>query len=206
LGWVNIERNNRIFKPDARLHFKRNIVALFMTAIIFGGTVLIAFIDDDFEMNEIFWYFSAAVYPTVFIGWIIYNFLYIRRIIYEMGVNEITIRRGILQKKVKVVPFQAITNISIFRDPIDRVFQLGSIRVQTAGYSGEKNPEMRIQGIVNFVEIYNKLMFNMKRIARISSLEEMDKISDDEKIMSLYDIRRAILQEFVEIKELLRKR
>ena len=107
---------------------------------------------------------------------------------------------------MKVVPFQAITNISIFRDPIDRVFRLGSIRVQTAGYSGEKNPELRIQGIVNFVEIYDKIMFSMKRIARITTLEDMDKISDDEKIMNLIDIRRAILQEFVEIKELLRKR
>ncbi|NHK31095.1 MAG: PH domain-containing protein [Asgard group archaeon] len=201
-----MERKELIFKPHRSFHIKRNIVAFFMTGIIFGGTILVAYIDDDFEMNEIFWYFSAAVFPTVLICWIIFNFLYIRRIIYEIGDNEITIRRGILQKKVKVVPFQAITNISIFRDPIDRIFRLGSIRVQTAGYSGEKSPEMRIQGIVNFVEIYDKIMYSMKRIARISTLEEMDKISDDDKFMSPIDIRRAILQEFIEIKELLRKR
>lgn len=201
-----MERKELIFKPHSSFHIKRNIIALFMTAIIFGGTILLSYIEDEYEMDKTFWYISAVIFPTTLIIWIIFNFLYIRRISYEIGDNEIINRRGILQKKVIVVPFQAITNLSTFRDPIDRIFRLGSIRVQTAGYSGEKYPEMRIQGIVNFVEIYDKLMFSMKRIARISALKEIDKISDDEIPKSSLEIRRAILQEFIEIKKLLRKR
>lgn len=177
-----------------------------MTGIIFGGTILFAYIDNELEINQIFWYVSAAIFPIILISWIIYNFLYIRRIFYEIGNDEIIIRRGILQKKVEIVPFLAITNVSIFRDPIDRIFQLGSIRVETAGFSGEKSPELKIQGIVNFIVIYNSLMINLKRIARINTLNQLDKISDQEKNLSIIEIRKTILHEFIEIKELLRKR
>jgi len=195
-----------IFKPHRSFHIKRNLIALFMTGIIFGGTILFAYIDNELEINQIFWYVSAAIFPIILISWIIYNFLYIRRIFYEIGNDEIIIRRGILQKKVEIVPFLAITNVSIFRDPIDRIFQLGSIRVETAGFSGEKSPELKIQGIVNFIVIYNSLMINLKRIARINTLNQLDKISDQEKNLSIIEIRKTILHEFIEIKELLRKR
>jgi uncharacterized membrane protein YdbT with pleckstrin-like domain len=200
-----MERTELHFKPHHNLHFKRNILAFLMTGVFFGATVLVLYLDDDYVLDKTFWYICAGIFPTVFIGWVIYNFLYIRRVRIVIKTNEIIIKRGILQIKEKIIPYQAITNLSIFRDIFDRIFRLGSIRVQTAGHSGEKTPEMRIQGIVNFVEIYDILMVRMKRIARISPDEEMQDISEV-KIESLIEVRKAILQEFLEIKELLRKR
>ena len=89
-----------VFKPHFnRFLFKRNFIAFFLTVFIFGGIILIAYIENK-EIDLLFWYVTAVIFPIVFIGWISFNFLYIRLIIYELDKNEIMTRKGLIQKKV----------------------------------------------------------------------------------------------------------
>jgi len=194
------------FKPHRRFFHKRNIIAFFMVIAVFGGTILVGYFENNRELDLIFLYFMAAIFPASLIGWIIFNFLYYNSIQYKLEDHEIIIHRGVIQKKVKVVPFRSVTNITISRDPIDRIFYIGSVKIQTAGYSGEKTPELKIEGIPNYNEIYNKIMSSVKLDSRIKPLEEVEKLPVDVLPTEIIEIRKAILQEFIEIKELIRKR
>ena len=73
---------------------------------------------------------------------------YFRSISYELTGKEIIVRKGILTKVVKTVPYRTITNIVEARDLIDRYcVGLGSIRIQTAGMSGAAGYEASIDGL-----------------------------------------------------------
>ena len=62
--------------------------------------------------------------------------------------------RGIESKKTDVIfwksqttiPYSKITNINIVRGPIQRLFGIGSLHVQTAG-TGQAKPELKMLGI-----------------------------------------------------------
>jgi len=199
-------KGKKTFKPHGRFLHKRNIVAFFTVIAIFGLSILIVYLDNDLQVDLIFWYFMAAIFPTILVGWIIFNVLYFKSIQYKIEEYEIVIQRGVIQKKVKVVPFQSVTNITISRDPIDRIFYIGTVKIQTAGYSGEKTPELKIEGIKNYNEIYNKIMSSVKLESRITPLEDEEKLPVEILSTDIIEIRKAILQEFIEIKELIGKR
>ncbi|TET28840.1 MAG: hypothetical protein E3J70_08625 [Candidatus Heimdallarchaeota archaeon] len=194
------------FKPHGRFLHKRNIVAFFTVIAIFGVSILVVYFDNDLEVDLIFWYIMAAIFPTILVGWIIFNVLYFKSIQYKIEEHEIVIHRGVIQKKVKVVPFQSITNITISRDPIDRIFNIGTVKIQTAGYSGEKTPELKIEGIKNYNEINNKIMSSVKLDSRITPLKAEEKLPVEVLSTDIIEIRKAILKEFIEIKELIGKR
>lgn len=194
------------FKPHGRFLHKRNIVAFFTVVAIFGLSILIVYLDNDLQVDLIYWYIMAAIFPTILVGWIIFNVLYYKSIKYNIEEHEIVIHRGVIQKKVKVVPFQSITNITISRDPIDRIFYIGSVKIQTAGYSGEKTPELKIEGIANYNDIYNKIMSSIKLDSGIAPLKDEEKLHVEVLSTDIIEIRKAILKEFIEIKELIGKR
>lgn len=194
------------FKPHGRFLHKRNIVAFFTVIAIFIVSILVVYLDNDLQVDLIFWYIMAAIFPTILVGWIIFNVLYFKSIQYKFEEHEIVIHRGVLQKKVKVVPFQSITNITISRDPIDRIFNIGTVKIQTAGYSGEKTPELKIEGIKNYNEINNKIMSSVKLDSRITPLKAEEKLPVEVLSTDIIEIRKAILKEFIEIKELIGKR
>lgn len=194
------------FKPHGRFLHKRNIIAFFTVIAIFIVSILVVYLDNDLQVDLIFWYIMAAIFPTILVGWIIFNVLYFKSIQYKFEEHEIVIHRGVIQKKVKVVPFQSVTNITISRDPIDRIFNIGSVKIQTAGYSGEKTPELKIEGIKNYYEIYNKIMSSVKLDSRITPLKAEEKLPVEVLSTDIIEIRKAILKEFIEIKELIGKR
>jgi membrane protein YdbS with pleckstrin-like domain len=194
------------FKPHGRFLHKRNIVAFFTVIAVFGVSILVVYLDNDLQVDLIFWYIMAAIFPTILAGWIIFNVFYFKSIQYNIEEHEIVIQRGVIQKKVKVVPFHSITNITISRNPIDRIFNIGSVKIQTAGYSGEKTPELKIEGIRNYNEIYNKIMSSVKLDSRITPLKADEELPGEVLSTDIIEIRKAILKEFIEIKELIGKR
>jgi membrane protein YdbS with pleckstrin-like domain len=65
--------------------------------------------------------------------------LYYRSIEYEMGEEELVVRRGIITKSETTVPYRTVTNIDIKRGPLDRLLGIGGLHIHTAGYSGQEN-------------------------------------------------------------------
>jgi membrane protein YdbS with pleckstrin-like domain len=118
-----------------------------------------------------FWYWLVTaiwLVPAV----VIWPF-YVRRIEYsviaESGetMPEIYVRKGIVTITEKHVPFRTITNISSRAGPIDRLFGIGSVWIQTAGFSGGAQagakPEEKLEGIHIFEAVRDFVLRELRK-------------------------------------------
>ena len=79
---------------------------------------------------------------------------------------EIYSKRGIITITRKHVPFRTITNISSRAGPFDRLFKIGSVHIETAGYSGanQKGPEENLSGIVFYEEVRDFILKELRKL------------------------------------------
>ena len=89
--------------------------------------------------------------------------------------TEIVVQRGVWWKKKSYVPYNRITNVEILQGPIARHFKLGTVSIQTAGFSGVKSSRSRaaeaeIFGVKSFEEIKDLIM-NYVRKTRPFAIE-----------------------------------
>jgi membrane protein YdbS with pleckstrin-like domain len=78
---------------------------------------------------------------------------------------EIYSKRGIFTVTRKHLPFRTITNISSKAGPLDRLFKIGSVHIETAGYSGanKSGPEEKITGIVFYEEVRDFILRELRK-------------------------------------------
>jgi len=96
---------------------------------------------------------------------------YFKRIEYSVkaetgdSMPEIYSKRGILTITRRHVPFRTITNISSKAGPFDRLFKIGSVHIETAGYSGpnQKGPEETLSGIVFYEEVRDFILKELRK-------------------------------------------
>jgi membrane protein YdbS with pleckstrin-like domain len=85
--------------------------------------------------------------------------LYYRSIEYEMGEEELVVRRGIITKSEATVPYRMVTNIDVKRGPLDRLLGIGGLHIHTAGYSGQQSSaEATLVGLRD----YEGVLVNMR--------------------------------------------
>jgi uncharacterized membrane protein YdbT with pleckstrin-like domain len=99
--------------------------------------------------------------------------IYINRIFYsviaESGetMPEVYVKKGIITITEKHVPFRTITNISSKAGPFDRLFGIGSVWIQTAGFSGGatggSSPEEKLEGVVFFEEVRDFILRELRK-------------------------------------------
>jgi membrane protein YdbS with pleckstrin-like domain len=115
---------------------------------------------------------------------------------------EIYSKRGIITITRKHVPFRTITNISSRAGPFDRLFKIGSVHIETAGYSGanQKGPEEKISGIVFYEEVRDFILMELRKFKEpyvtgtevVHPTEELAPRMgglDDEILITLREIR-----------------
>jgi len=126
---------------------------------------------------------------------------YYSSITYTLTNDEIVVERGVWWKRKSFVPYNRITNISVVQGPIARHFSLGTVRVQTAGFSGGGSAGVRVAeavilGVKNFEEIRNIIMGFVKRVRPVAVEAEAEAPaprSVDQQILSeLRRIREAL--------------
>ena len=64
-----------------------------------------------------------------------------------------TWKRGVWFRQTGIVPYDRITNIDIYQGPLMRLLGFSLIKLQTAGYSGQKKAEITMEGIVEAEEL-----------------------------------------------------
>ena len=115
---------------------------------------------------------------------------------------EIYSKRGIVTITRKHLPFRTITNISSRAGPFDRLFRIGSVHIETAGYSGasQKGPEEKIGGVVFYEEVRDFILKELRKfrepyvtgtevvIPTGKSVPKMEGL-DDEILLTLREIR-----------------
>ena len=78
---------------------------------------------------------------------------------------EIYVKRGVVTVTRKHVPFRTITNISSKAGVFDRLFNIGSVHIETAGYSGshQAGPEVKLEGIVFYEEVRDFILNELRK-------------------------------------------
>ncbi len=71
---------------------------------------------------------NLFIYP-----YLIYK--YFSTINFEFLENELHLHRGLVTQSSKIVPYRTITNITIKRDPLDRLLGIGTLLIMTAASS-----------------------------------------------------------------------
>jgi len=118
---------------------------------------------------------------------------------YKLTQNEMVWRRGVWFRKTGIVPYNRITNIDIEQGPVSRALGIGSLKIQTAGYSGStsgggKPAEIRIEGVVHFEELRQFIMGFVHGRKPVGTVGTFESHQDN------------VLGELVKIRKLLEKR
>lgn len=103
---------------------------------------------------------SCVVFILIFILVRIYLPLYYDSLTYTLEDDLVVGTRGVFWKKRVTVPFRKITNIDISQGPVQRMFGLGSIHLQTAGAAGPQGAvaELRIEGMKDFEDVKDRIL------------------------------------------------
>jgi membrane protein YdbS with pleckstrin-like domain len=110
--------------------FVANIIA------IAGWTEVLFFLGLE-GFNQVYW----ALVLSFFGMWMIYTYIYVKRIDYSLTSwehlvsPEIYVRKGIITVSQKHVPFRTITHVKTTRGVFDRLFGIGTIQIETAAKS-----------------------------------------------------------------------
>lgn len=190
---------------------------------IVGGWVginwLIAYFDANlasFWAGLAVWWMPMNIGVTIFnLIWLIPGFIllpfYVRSIEYsvisETGktMPEIYVKKGIVSITRKHVPFRTITNIGTVAGPLDRLFGIGKVEVETAGYSGQRmGPEVKLIGISFYEEVRDFILQELRKFrgqyaltTEIARREEepVPKLAgtfDDDILRTLREIRELL--------------
>jgi membrane protein YdbS with pleckstrin-like domain len=122
-------------------------------------------------------------------------------ITYMLENDKIAITKGVWWKTKSFVPYNRITNISIYQGPISRHYGFGKLSIQTAGFSGTsssggKMAEAVIFGVKNFEEIKDMIINFVKGIRPEAVEAEAEtkptKNINQQILTELRKIRKAI--------------
>jgi len=115
---------------------------------------------------------------------------------------EIYVKRGIVTVTRKHVPFRTITNIASNAGPFARLFGIGSVHIETAGFSGasQTGPEEKLEGIVFYEEVRDFILNELRKFRDpyVAGTEVVLPVEDpvprgpgldDEMLITLREIR-----------------
>jgi len=87
--------------------------------------------------------------------------VYCRTISYELAEDEVIVRKGLMTRTVKRVPYRMVTNLEIRRGLLDRWLGLGSVALHTAGYSQQTGAEGNLVGLATYDEVHERIVSAM---------------------------------------------
>jgi membrane protein YdbS with pleckstrin-like domain len=218
--------SGKIFKPSRKYLHKLLFQMGFLIFIIWFFTILTFLIisttlpsSDPFSYRVISNWFVPVnlwiILPNLiwFIPALIIVPYYFRSIEYSVKAEsgdtmpEIYSRRGIVTITRKHIPFRTITNISSRAGPFDRFFNIGSVHIETAGYSGsnQSGPEEKISGVVFFEEVRDFILKELRKFRSPYVVGTEDSYPKEEPVPRREDLDDEMLITLREIRDLLRK-
>ncbi|MEI7649844.1 MAG: PH domain-containing protein, partial [Methanomicrobiales archaeon] len=93
---------------------------------------------------------SLVVVFGFFVYWVK---LYYQSMWYEIHEDEMRWKRGVWFRTTGIVPYNRITNLDLKQGPVMRWLKISTLSIQTAGYSGQAVPEIRIEAIEHAEEL-----------------------------------------------------
>lgn len=217
-----------IFKPAKsfmyKLMLKATIVFLIYYAMVILGFLFVAVmialdpagstlaqtINDYFVainlwtlISDLFWFIPTLILIPRYFKSIEYS------VKAESGdtMPEIYSKRGIFTITRRHVPFRTITNISSQSGPFDRLFHIGSVHIETAGYSGAQNgPEENLNGIVFYEEVRDFILKELRKFREPYVTGTEVVYPTEEPVPRIEGLEDEILITLREIRDILRQK
>ncbi len=214
--------SGKIFKPSTAFRNKLWVEGILTASAIWiiavglwMGIAYLISLDDGWAFwtyIEIWWTPVNSRLGVIYTFWVVITLIvvpiYINRIEYsviaESGktMPEIYVKKGIINITRKHVPFRTITNISSTSGPFDRLFGIGNVLIETAGFSGKMmGPEEKIEGVRFYEEVRDFILNELRKfrdpyvtttevvLPREEPVPRMDDSLDDEMLITLREIR-----------------
>jgi membrane protein YdbS with pleckstrin-like domain len=219
---INAEKP-RIIRPSKNFLYK-NYFLFVLTAIIFnGGMIAIFFIITLFiggfrdsavqrQVNDVFMFVTVSftlLWILVIIAYIIGFYLYFDQMKFIVHGSEIVVRKGLVNKTEKHVPYRTVTHISMRSGPFDRLFNIGTIEIQTAGGSGssalDQTAEEKLEGIKVYREVRDYILHQLRQFQlRESGIKEPIGLTEKANTNITSDVDLIVVMN--EIKVLLKEK
>lgn len=151
--------SGRVFHPDNAFLYKKWLRVFIVLFLIWSAIfVFFTLVNDPVFVTDIlelaFWtnilftlgWGNVSLYywliaSSVFVLWMVYTYIYVKRIDYSLASwegdvsPEIFVKKGIIQITQRHVPFRTITHVKTRRGVFDRLFGIGTIQIETAAKS-----------------------------------------------------------------------
>ena len=124
---------------------------------------------------------------------------YYRSLRYEIRRDEVIVKAGVITKSVKHVPFRTVTNLKTKQDPLDRLFGLGTLCVQTAGMSGQSGAEESLVGLPIFEDVYDQVAGALRRFRGSMAPTQAEEETEGGE----YELLASILTELQAIRDVI---
>lgn len=221
--------SGKIFKPSSKLRNKYWFEAILLAVILWFVTIVTFFgliwgvylLNDDIvqwniwfnalwePVNLWFWIFNLAwLVPTaILIPVYINSFEYSVRAESGEASAEVYVKKGIITVTRKHVPLRSITNVTTKIGPLDRLFGIGNVEIETAGARGayDEGPEEKIAGIPFFEELRDYILAEMRRYKSPYVLGTEEGVETEELVPRIQgSLEDEILITLREMRELLR--
>ena len=216
--------SGKTFRPSKafrnKLWFEGIFLVLFFYAVsILGwlGISYLIFLDDgniayywtyvnQWWLTVNFWYWLATL--IWFMPFLILVPVYIGRIRYSItseageSMPEVFVRKGLINITEKSVPYRAVTNISSRAGIFDRMFRIGNVEVQTAGYAGARQmgPEIKLEGLRFHKALRDYILGELRKFREPYATTTEAVVSHEEPIPKFDELLLTVR----EIKEILR--
>jgi membrane protein YdbS with pleckstrin-like domain len=151
---------NTPFKPSPALIPWFITDFLLLAAFILACTILPMWLSGAFDLLTAL--AILGVLAIVLIIFVVWTRLYYDTMVYELHDDEMRWRRGVWFRTTGIVPFNRITNLDLRQGPVMRRLGISTISVQTAGYSGQSVPEIRIEAIEHAEELRELLRASVR--------------------------------------------
>lgn len=132
---------NKIFRPETdlrRMWVTVNVVMLFLVLL----AIVVAWL---LGLDPIVCLIAEGGYILlVYIPVAFYIPAFFRTLEYEMGADSIVLKKGVFWRRRTTVPYTKITNIDITQGPVERMYKISTLHLQTAGSSGGETGKAEI--------------------------------------------------------------
>jgi hypothetical protein len=124
-------------------------------ALIIGLIILVIYVPVVAfgEMPATFSFVILGFIAVTFILLWIWVGMYYDSMSYELREDEINWKRGVWFRTTGIVPYNRIVNLDLRQGPLMRFLGISTLAIQTAGYSGQAVPEIKIEGIEHAEEL-----------------------------------------------------
>ncbi len=212
----------RIIRPSRNFLYK-NYFLFLLTAVIFIGAMIVFLIVVNTligssrgptvqqQLTEMYVLLSVGFSVLWLIAFVIYGigmYLYVRQMVFIVHGSEIVVKKGLINKTEKHVPYRTVTHISMRSGPFDRLFNIGTIEIQTAGGASsslESMAEEKLEGIIIYREVRDYILTQLRLFQQQekedstvdNSVQDSSSSSREDALLgSLQDIKTLLSEKF----------